>query len=144
MGMSLNPSEHGKEHGRALIAVGMKTQILLATDLISIWYEVDSTGSDSLSDVLGELTREEAAEPGVYLWEGDIKWTSYDTFDGPSEPYYEAKDGTVKLVIDGTELRQLLEMEPKELDQGPEDDREQIQPGDFRYFEHKPEEGQQI
>jgi len=95
---------------RALIARGLQTAIILATDNAALAWEVENISSDDADEVLGDWF---CPQPiGLYLFEGQGQWTTHNTLDGPSDPELEWT-GTVRRVI-SNELSDLWAMEPPE------------------------------
>jgi hypothetical protein len=115
------------EKVRALIALGMLNHhgLVLATD--SPWLASDIDGINDFADDLGLDTRG-ANGPGLFLWEGTAKTVCSNGPDGyePETQY----DGTIRTVT-MEEVPGLLAMKAPKPE---EDDREEIQPWDARYY----------
>lgn len=110
---------------RALISTdALGLAVVLSVDSATIWYCMNEFGTNA--EEIGLVPLGECDHPGFYLWEGFSRLMGHDI----GEPDF-VFDGTVRLVETMEELTALHSMRPA---LPPEDDREEIRPGDAHLY----------
>jgi hypothetical protein len=53
--------------------------------------DIDQLGSHAIDDILG---KEQPPEPGVWIWEGKVVWSSHQSFEGDYDCDVDYRNGT--------------------------------------------------
>jgi hypothetical protein len=121
----------GEMKERALIGTDATGgPIILATDGATVAFDCEEVSTNAEDIGLGRS--KDFTEAGLYLWEGTAKMESGGAPWEPGEPEV-VYTGTIRKVAP-EEVAELYAMEPPEPSTPPEDDREQIAEGDYRYY----------